>query len=169
MNQIPNLISLLRLPLMAAFLQNNSMLRLSAVMLAGFTDFLDGYIARRFSWNSRLGTWIDPITDKCFVGLALYVYFNEGALSLLGLFCMLSRDIALLIFFFYLIIAGKIKSWKVQAFASGKIATTLQLMILLLLTLNVEIPYYLYFIMAGFGISSLIELLTLSKIMPDPY
>ena len=33
-------------------------------LLAGATDILDGYLARRFSWGSTLGKVLDPVADK---------------------------------------------------------------------------------------------------------
>ncbi len=45
-------------------------------MLAGFTDYLDGFLARKYSLTSQLGEILDPVADKiliifCFIGLAL--------------------------------------------------------------------------------------------------
>lgn len=45
-------------------------------MLAGFTDAVDGFLARRFSWQSELGSLLDPLADKTmmvatFMSLAL--------------------------------------------------------------------------------------------------
>lgn len=45
-------------------------------MLAGFTDGLDGWMARHFGWQSLLGSFIDPMADKLlvassFISLAL--------------------------------------------------------------------------------------------------
>lgn len=45
-------------------------LRISAVilaLLAGLTDLLDGYLARRYHWVSDFGALIDPLADKIFV------------------------------------------------------------------------------------------------------
>jgi len=44
-------------------------------MLAGFSDSLDGYLAKKFDWRTALGGLLDPIADKlllsvCFIGLA---------------------------------------------------------------------------------------------------
>ncbi|MEM8983166.1 MAG: CDP-alcohol phosphatidyltransferase family protein [Pseudomonadota bacterium] len=49
---------------------------LALVMIAGFSDWLDGVLARRFNWHSRLGSLLDPIADKLlflavFIGLTL--------------------------------------------------------------------------------------------------
>ena len=45
-------------------------LRVSAVilaLLAGLTDLLDGYLARRYHWVSDFGALMDPLADKIFV------------------------------------------------------------------------------------------------------
>jgi len=34
------------------------------LIVSGLTDLLDGFLARRFNWTSRLGKFLDPIADK---------------------------------------------------------------------------------------------------------
>nr|WP_269749998.1 CDP-alcohol phosphatidyltransferase family protein [Pseudomarimonas arenosa] len=46
------------------------------LLAAVFSDLLDGYLARRFRWQSELGGMLDPLADKllmglCFIGLTL--------------------------------------------------------------------------------------------------
>ncbi len=53
--------------------------------LAGFSDWLDGYVARRFDQQSKLGSYLDPIADKvllgCVVGaLGFQVTFTRQAM-----------------------------------------------------------------------------------------
>jgi len=71
--QLPNLMSLLRIPLAAAvgyFLWRDDGLSIliAAVLLtvAGITDGLDGYLARRRGQITQLGIALDPICDKIF-------------------------------------------------------------------------------------------------------
>ena len=59
--------TLVRLPLAVCFVLFTAVeVRFLAVALAGLTDLLDGVIARRFG-GSRLGGFLDPVTDKLFM------------------------------------------------------------------------------------------------------
>ena len=62
-----NTLSLLRAPLALLFLVEKPYLRLIAILLAMLTDSFDGYLARRSSSVTQLGTILDPAMDKFFV------------------------------------------------------------------------------------------------------
>jgi cardiolipin synthase len=77
---LPNAISLFRIALVAPILvmiaTGNYPMALGLFVLAGFSDGMDGYLAKRFDWHSRLGAMLDPVADKLltagtFVTLAL--------------------------------------------------------------------------------------------------
>jgi CDP-diacylglycerol--glycerol-3-phosphate 3-phosphatidyltransferase len=78
---IPNILTILRLiaaPAVAVmFLYFNRPLAdwfaLVLFVTAAFTDFLDGYLARAWKQESKLGTMLDPIADKAMVIIALVV------------------------------------------------------------------------------------------------
>jgi cardiolipin synthase len=65
---IPNLITMSRFALIPLFLllyiNDNSVAALITVLFAGFTDFLDGYIARRKGQITQTGIMLDPLADK---------------------------------------------------------------------------------------------------------
>lgn len=65
---IPNLISVLRillvLPTVVALAQEEYRLALLLFAVAGVSDGIDGYIAKRFHYESRLGSILDPLADK---------------------------------------------------------------------------------------------------------
>ncbi len=48
---------------------------------AAATDFFDGYLARRFSQESAIGTMLDPIADKAMVVIALAVLMSINGLA----------------------------------------------------------------------------------------
>jgi cardiolipin synthase len=66
--QIPNLICVLRMvlvwPIVQALLAGRYGLALLLAAVAGLSDGLDGYLAKRFDWRSRLGGLLDPLADK---------------------------------------------------------------------------------------------------------
>ena len=77
---LPNVISGLRLLLvLPAFWligEHEYARALLIVAIAGASDALDGYLAKRFGWQSRLGGLLDPLADKmlllaCFLGLVM--------------------------------------------------------------------------------------------------
>lgn len=65
---IPNIICVGRIilvaPIVWALLQERYGLALLLCMIAGLSDALDGYLARRFDWRTRLGGLLDPAADK---------------------------------------------------------------------------------------------------------
>lgn len=149
---LPNLLSFLRLPLAFLFLFDSIPIRIIALISAAATDFLDGYLARRYNMSSRLGTTLDPMTDKFFVIFALAVLFEEGRMSLTNALAMLSRDFALLLFGVYLLVKQSWNRYQFYSIWCGKITTTLQLGVLLALILHWPIPPSIYnaFILLGF-------------------
>ena len=75
---IPNLICIGRIilvvPIVWALLRHEYGLGLLLIVIAGLSDALDGFLARRFDWRTRLGGLLDPAADKllmfsCFVTL----------------------------------------------------------------------------------------------------
>lgn len=163
MKELPNLISLLRIPLACAFFQPDPLLRTLALFCAGTTDWLDGYLARRYQVQSRTGVIIDPLCDKFFVGCALFVFFTEHRMSGIDVACMLGRDIALIVFGIYLAASKSYKTFVFQSFWSGKAATTIQLFVILLLTVGLTVPTWIYASLALLGLSSLIELVLIER------
>lgn len=76
---IPNVISVFRvllvLPVVWMLWRQQYAGALILFAVAGITDALDGYLAKRYGWQSRLGSILDPLADKlllvsCFVVLA---------------------------------------------------------------------------------------------------
>lgn len=90
----PNAISLLRVPLAAAFVTVDSRpARVGFAVAAGLSDLIDGKLARSQGWTSRTGEMLDPITDRIFVVGALTTFVISGKLRGPELVLLLSRDI----------------------------------------------------------------------------
>lgn len=144
-------VSFLRIPLAALLLIESSIWRIFAIMCAMCTDILDGYLARHFQATSRLGTMLDPITDKFFAIFALSIFFYEMKMSALEAFAFLSRDLFLIAFTFYLLCTKNWGRYKVRALTWGKVSTSCQLIVLIALAANFRIPSLSYSIFVAFG------------------
>lgn len=166
MFNLPNILSLCRIPLALVFLQENPNYRGLAIVLALMTDVLDGYLARRYRWKSRLGTLLDPLMDKFFVIFTLGILFTENRIQLWKAATMLCRDFAIIIFGAYLTFTGTLSKYKLRAIWCGKITTFLQLMVLLGLTYHFIIPDYIFFFFIILGVMALIELYVVDR---DPH
>lgn len=68
LRHLPNLISALRIvlvaPLLATILLERYELALAIAVVAGVSDGVDGFLARHYHWQSRLGSILDPVADK---------------------------------------------------------------------------------------------------------
>lgn len=60
--------------------------------VASFTDFLDGYIARRDNLVTTFGKFVDPIADKLIVNTALLLLASSSRISILVPIIMIARD-----------------------------------------------------------------------------
>ncbi len=158
MFNLPNLLSLLRIPLALIFLQHSAACRAFAVILALVTDGLDGFLARRYQMVNRLGTLLDPITDKFFVLFVLIVFIGEDRLTWIQACCLISRDFSIILYGLYLACQGKFDSSRFRAIWSGKAATVLQLLVILSLTFQPAIWPFVYYLALVLGITAFIEL-----------
>lgn len=66
--QIPNLITAVRLvlvpPVIGFMLAGDYLWALALFLIAGVSDGIDGFLARRYGWRTRLGGVLDPLADK---------------------------------------------------------------------------------------------------------
>src|SRR5690606_32200786 len=72
---VPNAISVARLLLVPVFawliVAGHDLAALAVLAVAGFSDWLDGVIARRFDQSSRLGAMLDPAADRLYILVTL--------------------------------------------------------------------------------------------------
>ncbi len=82
---IPNMLTILRILLIPVYLfffysslENNILFAGIVFILAGFSDVLDGYIARKYNLISKLGVVLDPIADKLMTFAVLITFTTKG-------------------------------------------------------------------------------------------
>ena len=94
---VPNILSLFRLMLIPIFVSLYFRRHLPVhgcmiLLISGFTDILDGYIARRFDMTSDLGKILDPVADKLTQAVTLFCLTEKHPLMMLPLFIMLIKE-----------------------------------------------------------------------------
>lgn len=96
MHNLPNMITLMRLllvPLTVWLVISDAFgWAFITFMVAGISDGIDGFLARRFDWRTRLGAYLDPMADKA---LLVSVYVTLGFLQVIPAWFVLivvSRD-----------------------------------------------------------------------------
>ncbi|SKC71272.1 CDP-alcohol phosphatidyltransferase family protein [Krasilnikoviella flava] len=96
---IPNLVSLLRLALVPVFavliVVGEDVWALGVLAFSGFTDWLDGVLARRLHQVTRLGQMLDPAADRLFIFVTLAVLTWRDVIPLWLLVVIVARDVML--------------------------------------------------------------------------
>jgi CDP-diacylglycerol--glycerol-3-phosphate 3-phosphatidyltransferase len=84
--------------------------------IAGITDSLDGYLARRLHQTSRLGAFLDPVADKLIVAVALVLLVSKDprALIVLTAAVTIGREIAV----------SALREWMAEIGARRKVAVS---------------------------------------------
>ena len=99
---LPNFLTLLRLilvPFLVVFFYipyfrtlSGSILLTLFFLIAVLTDWVDGYIARRFSQVTPLGKFLDPVADKILIFSVLILLVEEGRIPAWITIIIVSRD-----------------------------------------------------------------------------
>jgi cardiolipin synthase len=101
LRQVPNVVSsiriLLAIPIAVTLLHHQYLATLALFGAAAVSDVADGFLAKRFGWQSRLGAVLDPAADKL---LLATVFVTLAALRLVPLWLMaaaVARDIIIVL------------------------------------------------------------------------
>lgn len=114
LKNIPNILSVIRIILIFVFIYaffalENLHVALLIFLIAGATDVVDGFLARRYNWITKLGKILDPLADKlmqCTALVCLWIknlipwwfavsfFIKEGVILLLGYIVIKRRDVA---------------------------------------------------------------------------
>ncbi len=108
---IPNLITLGRILLVPvvvwAIVSGEMRGAFLLFLLAGISDGVDGFLAKRFQMKSELGAYLDPLADKA---LIVSIYISLGIAKALPIFLVIlvvSRDIMIVSAFILTLLIGK--------------------------------------------------------------
>jgi CDP-diacylglycerol--glycerol-3-phosphate 3-phosphatidyltransferase/cardiolipin synthase len=128
---VPGLLSLARVPLALVFpfVVGDATWALTVLALAGVSDVLDGYAARRLGQATPTGAALDPVTDKLFVLTVAVTLVASGHFSLLSVLLLSTREVLelpLVVWFALSPDARSARAEKPMANAFGKLATVLQ-------------------------------------------
>ena len=106
--------------------------------IASFTDFLDGFIARKYNLVTDLGKMLDAIADKILVNPALIIFAADGLVNPIVPVIVISRDIVVNAIKMEAASKGKV----VAAINSGKLKTaTLMIGMVLVFFSNMPFEY----------------------------
>lgn len=98
---VPNLLSLARILLAVwlffTILGGQTILACGILLVSGLTDFLDGFIARRFGCTSGIGGLLDPLADKIFFTTLFSALLITKIIPLWFFLVLIGRDVVLLL------------------------------------------------------------------------
>ena len=141
----PNLLTLFRMALIPVvvvlyFMPIAGVYVTAVFLLAGLTDWLDGYLARRLEQTSQFGEFLDPVADKLVVAAVLVLLVSDGDVLarvvsqkffIVAVVVIIGREIAV----------SALREWVAQSGARagmavstlGKVKTTVQIIAIALL------------------------------------
>ena len=143
---LPNKLTILRIviiPLFILFLYvdigDNMNLYIAALLfiVASLTDLLDGKIARKYNLVTNFGKFMDPLADKLLVCSALIALVDIEKLAGWIVIIIISRDF--IINGFRVLAADN--GIVIAASYWGKLKTTCQMIMIVLLIVDLDIPY----------------------------
>lgn len=127
---IPNALTLFRFLLVGIFpylyflegQANNKVWAFAVFLLAGLTDILDGFIARRYNLITKWGKLMDPLADKLMLITVLLCLFIDKVIPLWAILIIALKELLMIIGAAFLYRNRKVV---VQANFYGKLATFL--------------------------------------------
>lgn len=158
---LPNFLSFVRIFSVPIFilmvLNHNIHWALFLFVMAGITDALDGYIAKKFKKVTELGKFLDPLADKILLTSGFITLTINGLLPLWITLMVVTRDLV--------IIAGAVVfqvltgSLKMDPLAISKTNTLMQIILIIAVMVNVTFP------LGSFVIQLLFIIVTLTTIL----
>jgi len=174
MLNLPNILSLLRIALIPVLVglfllpyESAALWATLVFIVASFTDWLDGYIARKWNQTSPFGAFIDPVADKLIVTIALILvlYKTPQWYILLPVVVIIAREITISALREWMAELGQRNAVKVSNI--GKLKTSFQMLSIACLMYQApvfglptfEIGIGLLYVAAALTISSMVSYL----------
>lgn len=105
-------------------------------LIAAFSDFLDGYIARKQNLITNFGKFMDPLADKLLVSAALICFVEYNLMPAWIVFIIIAREFIISGFRLVASDSGVV----IAASWWGKIKTNLQMIMSVMLIINLDNP-----------------------------
>ena len=141
LKHIPNTITIARmaalLPLVWLMWHKEYKLALLVAVIAGASDGLDGFLAKKYNWQGWLGGILDPLADKLMMLCCYSVFVLQGEIPIWLYLMVVARDVIIVAgASYYHFCVGKIKQAK-PTFIS-KTNTVLQILLILVLLISLS-------------------------------
>jgi cardiolipin synthase len=130
-------------------------------MLAGLSDLVDGYLAKRFNMATELGAYLDPLADKALI-VSIYVTLGiAGAIPRWLVILVVSRDI--------MIVSAVMLSWLInnpvtlKPLLVSKLNTVAQILLALAVLASLAFEFDAWWVIQG--LTGLVAILTLASVV----
>jgi len=160
MRHIPNILSsfrILLIPFLIYFVLQGEMFFVAlTLILSAFSDFLDGFLARRFGWTSQIGKVLDPFADKLTqITICVLFVLHFGGLFFLFFAILVFKEIVMLILGAYFYKKG-VKIEGARLF--GKVGTVLFYLVVIVIALVPTLPrYFIYAMLLAVTVSAVVS------------
>lgn len=135
---LPNKLTIFRcfliVPFVVLFLNGYDLIATIIFVVASFTDFLDGNIARKYNLVTNFGKFMDPLADKLLVCSALICLVEMGRLEAWIVLIIIAREF--IISGFRLVASDN--GVVIAASYWGKFKTVFQMIMVIVLMLNIQ-------------------------------
>lgn len=112
---IPLLIGIYYVPESWASLQERNLIATLVFVVAGLTDWFDGYLARALNQTSAFGAFLDPVADKLMVATALIMLVQLDRTNAVIAAVIIGREITI----------SALREWMAQIGASKSVAVSM--------------------------------------------
>lgn len=166
-SQLPNAITVLRLlliaPLTYCIMTELWVAAFTFLVLAGLSDLVDGWLARKFGWISTFGKFADPLADKLTFGIVIVLLTWNHHYPLWLMLIVIGRDVVILVG--ATIYRLLFHALEIEPILVSKINTAVQVILMLLVMVSLsslldEINFEVFFSPYGYGFAATVAVVS---------